>query len=72
MKILHLSDLHSIHPPKVPDDIDLIVNSGDWLPNAPTDSIYADIACQERWIEDNAEQIKSWTNGKLMLIYLER
>ena len=67
MKILHLSDLHSIHPPKVPDDIDLIVNSGDWLPNAPTDSIYADIACQERWIEDNAEQIKSWTNGKLML-----
>lgn len=37
------------------------------MPNAPTDSIYADIACQERWLEDNAEQIKSWTNDKLML-----
>ena len=67
MKIIHVSDLHSIHPPKVPDDIDIIVNSGDWMPNAPTDSIYADLACQERWLEDNAEQIKNWTNNKLIL-----
>jgi len=72
MKILHISDLHARHPKKVPDDIDLIVNSGDWLPNVPSynDSIYADMACQNRWVEDNAEEIKDWANDKLMLFVM--
>lgn len=32
MKIYHVSDLHTKHPEKAPNNIDLIINTGDWLP----------------------------------------
>lgn len=66
MKIYHVSDLHTKHPEKAPNNIDLIINTGDWLPIV-YDSIYMEIAAQKQWLEQEVKNICDWTNSKLML-----
>jgi Icc-related predicted phosphoesterase len=67
MKILHMSDTHGRLP--VPEgDFDVIVHSGDFLPNASYGVRPIEHAFQTRWIEENAPKLSAhyWTKPLLV------
>ncbi len=65
-RIAHISDTHG-YLTRLPPDIDLIVHSGDFLPNRSYNRIIEQ-AFQPQWIEDNTENLKRWIGDKPFLI----
>ncbi len=66
MKILHISDTHSFFP-DLEGDFDVVVHSGDWLPNKPSKLPGTEAEFQEAWITKKANDIKVWLKGKPLL-----
>lgn len=66
MKIFHVSDRHGYYWPNVPNDIDLVVDTGDDLPDVVSrgSSSYAKSNGQRRWVEDNINRYKAWLGNK--------
>ena len=65
MKILHCSDLHGRHLNKISDDVDLVINSGDWMPSS--NPLSKEISFQEDWLKTNGQRIKDYLNNKTLL-----
>lgn len=66
MKIAHVSDNHSTFP-IIPNEADIIVHSGDWLPNISRGRLDIEPRHQEAWIKQNIEKIKNWIGKKPFL-----
>ncbi len=67
MRLCHVSDTHGWFRP-VPTDADIIVHSGDFLPNRTFGIWSIESAYQPKWIEDNAEKLKEWVRDRPLLI----
>ncbi len=67
IKIAHFSDIHghlSILKDKIPDDVDLIISTGDIFPNLTRGIVDVEERFQLRWFDDNYPEIKSLLKGK--------
>lgn len=67
MRILHTSDLHGFLP-DFKGNFDIIINSGDWLPDFP-DYLWCgnkikSAEAQAEWLHLNANYIKDWIQDK--------
>lgn len=67
MKILHLSDTHG-GMPTLQSAGDVVVHSGDLLPNRSFGNRTIEHAVQRYWLEDNMTKFKPWL-GKRTLLY---
>lgn len=67
MRLCHVSDTHGWFRP-VPVDAELIVHSGDFLPNKTFGIWSIETAYQPKWIEDNSEKLKQWAGERPLLI----
>jgi Icc-related predicted phosphoesterase len=67
MKILHISDTHGGMPALLPDG-DVVVHSGDMLPNKSFANRPIEHAFQRMWIEDNVQKLAAWI-GKRPFLY---
>lgn len=67
MKILHVSDTHGWLDPLV-GDADLVVHSGDFMPNKSFANKVIETAYQPRWVEENIEKIRAWLGGRRLLM----
>jgi Icc-related predicted phosphoesterase len=65
MKICHISDTHGSLP-RLNGDFDIIVHSGDILPDISFNKTHAMMG-QMKWLEENLIKIKEWINNKLFL-----
>jgi len=70
MRIAHISDSHGNFP-AIPDECDIVVHSGDFLPDS---NIYwrqnnkiMDMKIQRDWLEDNMHSLKYWLKDKPFL-----
>lgn len=64
MRLMHLSDSHG-KIQELDDNFDMIVHSGDLMPNITRGHKHIEEAYQEEWLEDNASRIKYlWANDK--------
>lgn len=66
MKILHISDTHG-GMPKLYDYGDVIVHSGDMMPNASFGIRPIELAFQQRWVEENVERLRDWIGSRPFL-----
>lgn len=66
MKICHVSDTHSLFP-KLNEDYDVIVHSGDMLPNRKPRLKIDEHLFQRDWIREHAAEFKTWIGEKLFL-----
>ncbi len=66
-RIVHVSDTHGYLSP-LPPDAQVVVHSGDFLPNKTFGVWSIERAFQPTWIEQNAEQIKRWVRDRPFLI----
>lgn len=67
MKLLHVSDSHGWLGLKLPE-ADIVVHSGDFLPNKTFGIRSIEEAYQPYWIEQNAEKIRNWIGDRALLI----
>lgn len=74
MRIAHISDNHSALIPLPKEDwFDIIVHSGDFLPNVPRDknhkfpNINEEIKYQNQWLIDNKDRLIEWIGNKKFL-----
>lgn len=66
-KICHVSDTHGwFH--SVPEETDIIVHSGDFLPNRTFGIRAIEESYQPVWIETNSEKLKRWAGKRPVLI----
>lgn len=63
--IIHISDNHSVLIP-LPEG-DIVLSSGDFLPNASRGKVNIEVGFQSRWVELEAERIKTWLGGRPFL-----
>lgn len=63
MKLLHVSDNHSYFP-QLPEDGDVVIHTGDFLPNASRGNLSIEIPFQTQWIKSRIETFRSWLDGK--------
>lgn len=69
MRLFHLSDTHGLPRMQVPDDIDIIVHSGDLFPNAtwnPPDK-HIEPGFQEGWFNARAGALVKWIGDATFL-----
>lgn len=66
MRILHLSDTHG-GLPKLRTDADVVVHSGDFLPNRSRIATI-EYAFQPLWVEDNAKRLRDWLGERPLLV----
>lgn len=66
MKIIHVSDTHGTFP-TLPAEGDVVVHSGDGLPNASRGKLPIEIPFQNNWIRKNTKSYAQWLNGRPML-----
>ena len=77
MRILHVSDTHGL-PPEPPkggkegskeDDFDVVVHSGDLMPNTSFGVAVLERAFQPRWLEQNAKHFpKGWYGKPVIMV----
>lgn len=70
MQIAHVSDSHGLIWPEIPDESELVIHSGDGLPNMTRGNIPVEIKFQSEWVENHVEKYKKWLKGK-PLIYCQ-
>ncbi len=66
MIISHISDTHSALI-KINPKADLIIHSGDFLPNCSRGNIVKEMTFQEKWLRDNKSQLIDWIGDKPFL-----
>lgn len=66
-RILHISDTHGGLPALDPDG-DVIVHSGDLLPNRTFGIRVVEEAYQKAWIKNNAVRLRSWLGDRPFLL----
>ena len=70
MRILHTSDTHGMPAPITHKCVDVIVHSGDLLPDPPLEDGHRHENIQRwqrEWVQANIEGFKSWTFGRPLL-----
>jgi Icc-related predicted phosphoesterase len=67
MKIAHISDTHG-HLAPIMGSPDVIVHSGDFLPNQTFGMEVIERAFQPKWLEFNETRLKEWIDGRPFLI----
>ncbi len=68
MKILHFSDNHSTLPPFPAEEYDIIVCSGDFLPNGQNYlNRKEELKYQENWVRENKQRLVDWIGSKRFL-----
>lgn len=68
MKIAHISDTHGYFP-SIADDIDLVVHSGDFLPDPPIPMTPKNrIDFQQNWLLSRLPTIKDWVHNKTLVM----
>lgn len=68
MKIMHTSDTHAQFPELIGrEDVDVIVHSGDMLPNMRPRAKLQEKLYQRDWIREHGEQFKEWIGKKPFL-----
>lgn len=63
LSICHVSDNHSAFIPLSPG-AEVIVHTGDLLPNASRGNRNIEPGFQERWVRNNIEKFKKWLDGR--------
>jgi len=66
VRILHISDTHGLLP-ELRTGADIIVHSGDFLPNRTRGVRAIEEPFQAQWIRDNADRLKAWLGGRPFL-----
>lgn len=66
MRALHVSDSHGSFI-KYPGEYDIIIHSGDLLPNSPERLKKSEHLYQRDWVRDNTENFKQWIGNKPFL-----
>lgn len=69
MKLAHCSDTHGYLWPEIPDDCDVVIHSGDGLPNRSRGRRSTETPFQTEWVTKNVEKYREWLKGK-PLIYV--
>lgn len=69
MRILHVSDTHGQFDP-LSTDGDVVVHSGDLMPNRTFGIAQVEHAFQRYWVEDNAKRIRDWVGSRPFLLTL--
>jgi len=67
LKLLHLSDTHGTMPP-LSSDADVIVHSGDILPNRTFGIRPVEETFQRYWLEEHAAKIRTWIGSRPFLV----
>ena len=65
--IAHVSDTHG-YLNDIAGDFDVIVHSGDFLPNLTRGIRSIETAYQKRWVEDNAAALHRWVRHRPLLL----
>lgn len=66
MIIVHVSDNHSVLYP-LPKEGDVVVHTGDFLPNASRGKREIEVPFQTEWLKLNADRIKNWIDNRPFL-----
>lgn len=66
INIAHVSDSHSTHP-FLPKDAELIIHSGDWLPNVSRGNMEREIPFQKHWVKQYIPKIKRWLDDRPLI-----
>lgn len=70
MRLAHVSDTHGLdlatHFP-LPDGVDVVVHSGDLMPNRTRGHREVEETYQEHWCVENADAIAAWLGGRQLL-----
>jgi Icc-related predicted phosphoesterase len=66
IKVLHVSDCHGTFPAFY-GEFDVIVCSGDLLPNKTRGNRHVEPAFQKDWVRKNEQNFKNWIGDKLFL-----
>ena len=69
MLLCHVSDTHGFFP-DLPPEAEVIVHSGDGMPNSSRGNLKVEPRFQSEWVRKNVETYKKWLGGR-PLIYLE-
>ena len=67
IKIAHFSDIHGhleILKDNIPDDVDLVVSTGDICPNLTRGNIDVEQRFQTCWLDDNYDEFSEYLKGK--------
>lgn len=67
MKILHISDTHGSFPPFMQGEYDVIVHSGDLLPNKTRGNRDTELEFQKDWLRRNISRFDRWIGTKPFL-----
>src|ERR1035437_9703982 len=65
--IAHVSDTHGQSWPEIPDECDMVIHSGDGMPNASRGNVEIEIPFQTKWVKNNVENYRKWLKGKPLL-----
>lgn len=60
----HISDSHGKIWPTIPPECDIIVHSGDGIPNASRGDVNIEPMFQTNWIKKNLETYRNWIGGR--------
>ena len=66
MKIIHVSDTHGIFP-RLPSGHDLVVHSGDLMPNRTRGNRDIEFSYQKNWLLRNVNRFREWLDGRPMI-----
>ncbi len=67
MHLIHISDSHGTFS-ELPAGGDVIVHSGDMMPNSTRGDRDVEPAFQARWLHNNAYRFREWLDGRTMLL----
>lgn len=67
MRVAHISDTHGTFP-EIPEDVDLIVHSGDFLPNKTRGLRDIEPKYQRNWLGHKKEQLRAWIGKRKFVI----
>jgi Icc-related predicted phosphoesterase len=68
MRILHISDTHGTLPPLLEDGVDVVVHSGDFLPNRTRGIRAVEEVFQPAWVHENAARLRGWMGDRRLLV----
>lgn len=68
MRILHISDTHGLPPEPIDKDFDIVVHSGDFMPNRTFGQRLIEEPFQKYWLETNAPRISPLYKTKPFLV----
>lgn len=68
MRILHVSDTHGHFRQPLSGDVDVVVHSGDFLPNKSRGNRPVEEVFQSAWVRGHADGIRRWLGGRKLLV----